>query len=117
RRLGGALRRLQPPQACRLGLLPRRRPVPESHPDVEAGVLQVEGMGVALRAVAEHGDRAVLEHRGIGVLLVVHRCHLTPLSLTSSCRAYPAARSGRSLIPLEPRPRAIRPVLTSSMMP
>ena len=41
-----------------LGLGPRRAPRAEPDCDLDAGVAQVEGVGVALGAVADHGDLA-----------------------------------------------------------
>ena len=40
----------------RLGLGEGGRALPQPHPDVDAGRAQVEGVGVALGPVAEHGD-------------------------------------------------------------
>ena len=40
--------------------------------DVDAGVLQVERVGVALRAVAEDRDGLALEGREVGVVVVEH---------------------------------------------
>ena len=44
-------------EALRLGLGDRRRALAEPDDHVDARVLQVEGVGVALRAVADDGDR------------------------------------------------------------
>ena len=44
----------------------------EPDPDVVPGVAQVERVGVALRAVAEHGDGAARQSLWIGVCVVVH---------------------------------------------
>ena len=41
--------------------------------DVEAAVAEVLGLGVALRAVADDGDRLALEEREVGVVVVVDR--------------------------------------------
>ena len=42
---------------------------------IDAGVLEVEGVGVALAAKTDHGNSAVGDQRRVGVLLVVHMCH------------------------------------------
>jgi hypothetical protein len=44
----------------------------EADDDLDAGVLQVEGVRVALGAVAEHGDGLVFEEAEIGVLVGVY---------------------------------------------
>ena len=48
---------------------------PLADDDLAAAVAQVLGMGVPLRAVAEDGDRLVLEQRQVGVFFVVHLGH------------------------------------------
>ena len=45
---------------------------PLADDDVAAAVAQVLGLGVALRAVAEDGDRFAFERRKIGVVVVVN---------------------------------------------
>ena len=49
---------------------------PLADDDLAAAVAEVLGMGVALRAVADDGDRLVFEQRQVGVFLVVHLGHL-----------------------------------------
>ena len=44
----------------------------EADDHVAAGVAQVEGVGVTLRAKADHGDLLVLEQVKVGVGVVVH---------------------------------------------
>jgi len=39
--------------------------------DLDAAVAEVEGVGVALAAVAEHGDGFVLQQDGIGILFII----------------------------------------------
>ena len=51
----------------RLGLRPAGGVGPQPDDDVDARVLQVERVGVALRAVADHGDGLAVEVREIGV--------------------------------------------------
>ena len=64
----------QHPQPGRLGLGHRRRALAQPDPDVDARVLQVQGVRVALRAVADDGHLAALDDRPIGVGLVVDGC-------------------------------------------
>ena len=47
----------------------------QAHAHVAAGVLQVEGVGVALGAVADDGDLLAVEVGELAVLLVVHLSH------------------------------------------
>ncbi len=47
----------------------------EADADVDAGVLEVEGVGVALRAVADDGDLLRLDEGEVCVLVVVCLCH------------------------------------------
>lgn len=54
------------------GLLPRGAVLAHADDDVEAVVAQVEALAVALRAVADEGERVVLE-----VLLLPSACHPT----------------------------------------
>ena len=44
-------------------------------PDLAARVVQRQGVGVALGAVAEHGDLAGLDEAEVGVVVVVDRGH------------------------------------------
>ena len=53
-----------------LGLGAARRVGAQPDDDVVAGLLQVERVGVALRAVAEDRDRLALERVGVGVGVV-----------------------------------------------
>ena len=70
--LGGGLRGGEDAQPLRLGRRPALAGLGETDPDVVPGVAQVEGVGVALRAVAEDGDLLPLEGRRVGVGVVVH---------------------------------------------
>ena len=90
------------PQAGLLGegaALGARR---EPDDDVDAGLVEVQRVGVALAAVADDRDRLPGQRRRIGVVVVVHaRCHRL---MASS---------------IDPEPRAITtaPVRTNSLMP
>ena len=59
------------PQPCRLGVRAAGRVRPQPDDDVDARLLEVERVGVALRAVAEDRDGLALELREVGVVLVV----------------------------------------------
>ena len=48
----------------------------EADHDIEAGILQVEGVGVSLAAVADDADGLVLDQGHVGVVFVVHLCHV-----------------------------------------
>src|SRR3954468_6330752 len=60
-------------QPVALRLLDRRGVGPQAHHHVHAGVLQVERVGVALRAVAEDRDGLAVEEIEVRVLVVDHR--------------------------------------------
>ena len=62
-------------QAGLLRLGPVLGALAQTHAHVAAGVLQVEGMGVALGAVADDGDLFAVEVGELAVLLVVHLSH------------------------------------------
>ncbi len=47
----------------------------EAHAHVAAGILQVEGVGVALGAVADDGDFLTLQPAQVAVLFIIHFCH------------------------------------------
>ena len=51
---------------------PTVRPGPDADDDVEAGLAQVQGVGVALRAVAEDGDAPAAQQVEVGVGVVKH---------------------------------------------
>ena len=57
----------------------RLRPVlgafPQAHADLAAGILQVQGMGMALRAVADHGDLLAVEIVQVAILFIIHLSH------------------------------------------
>ena len=74
----------------------------ERHDDIDPGVVEVEGVGMALAAVADDRDRLAGEGRQICVVVVVH---LGRHRLIASS--------------IEPEPRAITtaPVRTNSLMP
>ena len=68
-------------QALGLGLLgPRLRALVQADHDVQAALVQVQRVRVALAAVADDGDLLALERVEIGVRLVVHlQCQNNPL--------------------------------------
>ena len=47
----------------------------QGHAHVAAGILQVEGMGVTLGAIADDGDLFAVEIAELTVLFIVHLCH------------------------------------------
>ena len=57
--LGGGIGHRQDPQSGLLGLGPGRRALAQADPHVDPGLGQVEGVGVALGAVADDGHLAV----------------------------------------------------------
>ena len=81
--LGGVLHRLDLKSGL-LGLGPVLGPGAEAHAHVAAGVLQVEGVGVALGAVADDGDLLAVQVADVAVLFVVHLCHDKTLLFISS---------------------------------
>ncbi len=58
-----------------LGGGPALGALPQAHAHIAAGVLQVQGVGVALGAVADDGDLFALQPAQVAVLLVVHFSH------------------------------------------
>ena len=58
-----------------LGLGSGRAALGEPDPHVDAGVAQVEGVGVALAPVADDGDLLALDDRQVGVVVVQHLGH------------------------------------------
>jgi hypothetical protein len=59
-------------QARRARLLDRARVGAQADDDVDAGVLEVEGVGVALRAVADDRDGLAVEPGEVCVVVVEH---------------------------------------------
>ena len=55
-----------------LGLGLRRRTVAKTDAHLDTRLLQVERVGVALRAVADDGDLLAADDRRVGICLVVH---------------------------------------------
>ena len=74
----------------------------EPDDDVDAGLVQVEGVGVALAAIADDGHGLARQRRRVGVVVVVH------------LRGHRLIASS-----MDPEPRAITtaPVRTNSLMP
>ena len=60
---------------CGLRLGPVLGAFPQAHADLAAGVLQVQGMGMALRAVADHGDLLAVEIVQVAILFIIHLSH------------------------------------------
>ena len=75
----------------------------EPDDDVDAGVAQVQRVGVALAAVADDGDGPAGQRRGIRVGVVVHACAHQAFSSNSTVWA--------------PRSMTMLPVRTNSLMP
>ena len=69
-------------EARLLRLSPVFGALPQTHTHLAAGILQVQRVGVALRAVADDGDLLAVQVGQITVLLVIHLSHslCTPLS-------------------------------------
>ena len=65
-----------------LGLGPALGALAQTHADVTAGILQVHGVGVALRTEADDGDLLAVQVGQVAVLLIIHLSHslCTPLS-------------------------------------
>ena len=61
------------PRGLRLG--PVLGAFPQAHADLAAGILQVQGMGMALRAVADHGDLLAVEIVQVAILFIIHFSH------------------------------------------
>ena len=61
------------PRGLRLG--PVLGAFPQAHADLAAGVFQVQGMGMALRAVADHGDLLAVEIVQVAILFIIHLSH------------------------------------------
>ena len=71
-------------EAGELGLLRVGGAGAQADFDVHAGVLEVEGVRVALRAVADDGDLLGLDEGEVSVLIVVGLCHDVPSLLSVS---------------------------------
>ena len=68
----GGLGHLHDLEACLFGLGGRRRALAEGDDDVlHAGVAQVEGVGMALAAVADDGDLLALDEIDVGIAIVI----------------------------------------------
>jgi hypothetical protein len=83
-----------------LGLLLRTGPLPQADADVDAGLGEVECVGVPLGAVAQDGDLSALDQPRVGVGLVVQRGHgvsivsRSALSRLRRRRRVPVGRTG-----------------------
>ena len=62
-------------QALGLGLGLRGGTVAQADDHVDARFLEIQRMGMTLRAVADDGDLAIGDERTIGICFVVHGCH------------------------------------------
>ena len=83
-RLGGGIGTDRTRRPGLFRLLPRRGALPQAHADVDPALRQVEGVGVALGAVADDRHLAVPDEARVGILLVVQRGHR--INLPSLCR-------------------------------
>ncbi|BAS17472.1 hypothetical protein AHiyo8_57750 [Arthrobacter sp. Hiyo8] len=63
-------------EACVLGLCDRLRAFFERDDNLDAGVAQVQRVGVALGTVADNGNLATLDDRQVCVVVVEHFSHL-----------------------------------------
>ena len=80
----GLLTRLldgQHAQPLGFSLSNRRGTLAQTDPHVNAGVTQVEGMGMPLGAVTNDGNLTVLDDGQVGVIVVVDLCHGVFISL------------------------------------
>jgi hypothetical protein len=79
--LGGGLGRRHHPQPLLLGLGTALRALGQADADVDAGVAQRQRVRVTLAAVSDHRYLAALDHRQVGVVVVVHLGgHVLPFS-------------------------------------
>jgi hypothetical protein len=76
------------PQAGGLGLRAALGGLGQADAHVDAGVVQVQRVGVALAAVADDGDLPALDQRQVGVVVIGDRGHRWCLSV----RPAPAVR-------------------------
>ena len=74
----------------------------KAYADVNAGVLEVESVGVALRAVADDGDFLCLDEREVCVCVVVCLCHFSVL-LSFSVMVTSRDESARGIVRLDAR--------------
>ena len=102
------------PQPGGLGLAHRPRPLPQPDAHVDARVLQVQGVGVALGAVADDGDLAAGDERAVGVLLVGD---LAPCRVLSDVMSQLVRTARSRAAELSILGRATRPVRWSSTIP
>ena len=79
-----------------LGLLDRRGVLAQAYDDLDAGVLEVLGVGVALRAEADDGDGLAVEEGEICVVVVVHSPRQ---SKDQASATTPSARPGMETVP------------------
>ena len=62
-------------EAVLLGHGPALAALAQADDDVAAGIPQVQGVGVALGAVAHDGDLLTVQLAQVAVLLIIHLCH------------------------------------------
>ena len=72
-------------EAGLFGVSPVFGALTESHAHVAAGILQVEGVGMSLGAVADDGDLLAVEIAELTVLFIVHLCHNKTLLYQVGC--------------------------------
>ena len=105
-------------EAVLLRLGGRLGAVLEGDGDLDAGVAEVLGVGVALRAVADDRDLLALDERQVGVGVVEDLGHGGVFLLVYGfCEIWVQPRRTRSVMLLPPRPMASRPDCASSLMP
>ena len=86
--------------------------------DVDAALGQVEGVGMALRPVADHRHLSVPDEARVGILLVVERGHRGQPAFSVSCPMAGAAWSGVLCSPdRSSLGKATRPVRCISTIP
>ncbi len=78
-RVGRGLGHGDDTEAGRLRLGARGRPGPQPDPHVDAGIVEVQRVRMALRAVADDGHLARPDQGGVRVLLVVEIGHAAPV--------------------------------------
>ena len=74
-RLGGSIRDAQNLQAVGLGFVSGAASFVEAHHHVHAAVLEIQGVGMALGAVADDGNCLAAEQREIGIGVVKKLSH------------------------------------------
>src|SRR5690606_37671233 len=95
------------------GLLPGRAVLAQADGDLDARVGQVLGVGMALRAIADHGDLLALDEGEVGVLVVIN-LHVFPLFGGSVRENGNVVSCAQTLSTRSPRPTPHTPERTVS---